>query len=156
MKKLLFGLVILFSCLATVSAQSVEAIKIEEFGTVSCDDLVSRLDSYFTQIMNNLKTAKAYIVIYEGKLLMPLYNQDNRTINPRRGEVKVRIQTIKNQMKFRTIPEQAITFIEGGFRNNFTFELWLVPNSVMPPKASPTLEKIKYRKGKATDICEGL
>ena len=154
MKNLLFGLLILFSLVVTVSAQTVEAIKVDEKKAMTCDYLQGYLDNFFAQIMNNSETAKGYIIVYEGKV--PSYKKDNKTINPPRGYAKSWIQTVKNDMKFRVIDNKKIIFINGGFRNDFTVEFWIVPIGATPPKASPTLEKIKYRKGKATDICEGL
>lgn len=154
MRNLFFSLLILFSCLAAVSAQSVEAVKIDEMKAMPCDYLQGWLDNFFTQVTNNSETAKGFIIVYEGKI--PFYKKESKITNLPRGLAKTWIQTVKSHMKFRMISDEKIVFIEGGFRNDFTAEFWLVPNGATLPKASPTLEKIKYRKGKATDICEGL
>lgn len=154
MRNLFFSLLILFSFIAVTSAQNVEAIKYDETKAVPCDQLLGRLDYYFTQILNNSDIAKGYIVVYEGKILS--YKKENKLVYPPRGYAKSWLQTVKDHMKFRTVSDEKIMFIEGGFRNDFTAEFWIVPNKATPPKTTPTLEKIKYRKGKATDICEGL
>lgn len=154
MRKLLFGLIVLFSVAAVASAQTGEAVKLDEMKFNPCDFLQGYLDSFFSQITNNSETAKGYIIVYEGKI--PSFKRALRTVNPPRGFAKSWIQTVRNHMKFRTISDEQIVFIEGGFRTDFTTEFWLVPNNANPPKASPTLEKIKYRKNRATNICKGL
>ena len=154
MKKSLFVLLILFSFAAIGSAQTIEAAKVDEFGTIVCDHLQGRLDYFFGQVMNESKTAKGYIIVYEGKAIS--YKNHSKILNPPRGQAESWIKTAKNQMKFRVIDDGKIIFIKGGFRDNFAVEFWIVPTEATPPKASPTLEKMKYRKGKATDICEGF
>ncbi len=154
MKKLSFTLLILFSCLAAISAQTVKATKLGEFGQIGCDYLQGELDYFFGQVMNESETAKGYVVVYEGKALS--YKNHNKILNPPRGQADSWIRTAENHMKFRSIDDGKIVFIKGGFRDNFAVEFWIVPVEAASPKASPTLEKMKYRKGKATDICEGF
>lgn len=153
-KKLLFGLFVLFSLAAAGLAQTVEATKVDEFEFVDCDNLQNRLDYFFGRVINSLKPSKGYIMVYEGKVSS--YKKDNEMVNPRRGEAKSQIQTIKNHTRFRSIASEKIVFVNGGLRNNFTVEFWLVPNDAAPPQATPTLKRIKYRKGRATDICRYL
>ena len=45
-------------------AQNKEARKIDEFGSLSCDDLISRLDNLANQV-NKLPKSKGYIIVYE-------------------------------------------------------------------------------------------
>jgi hypothetical protein len=59
-------------------------------------------------------------------------------------------------INFRRFPKEKVLFISGGFRENHTVELWVVPNGANPPKATPTLESMKYRKGKPVNMCESL
>ena len=64
------------------------------------------------------------------------------------------IYTMKTRIKFRRFDEKRIVFIEGGFREKFTIELWVVPDGKLPPTSTPTLTKMKYRKGKPQDSCK--
>jgi hypothetical protein len=50
---------------------------------------------------------------------------------------------------------QNFEFVVAGFRENFTVEFWIVPNGVTPPEPSPTLTKMKYRKGIPAKFCLG-
>lgn len=128
-----------------------EARKIDEFGDLSCCDLTSRIGNIFEEV-RNLENSKGYIIIYNGKLTYatqkPLY--------PRLNQGKAEIENIKTRIKFYNFEENRIVFIDGGFREKFTVELWLVPNGVTPPKPTPTLKKMKYRKGKAEPSCKYL
>lgn len=136
--------------LSSVFAQ--EARKIDEFGNESCDNLRNLLDIFFAELKSS-KDEKGYIFVYEGKLLVPLYNKENKTIYPQRGEAEAEIKFIKQHIKFRGFDENRIVRINGGFRERFTVEFWIVPANVTPPKVTPTLKKMKYRKGKAKHSC---
>ena len=154
MKNHILGFLLLLSFVFMVSAQTKETQKFDEFGNISCDDLTSRLEVFFLELKGD-KTLKGYVLIYEGNLLIPLYNKDGKTVRPRRGEAKGFIKSMQSREKFYSFYDKRIVFIESGFRKNFTVELWLVPNGAALPKLTPTLKKMKYRKGKPPeDICK--
>ncbi len=76
-------------------------------------------------------------------------------ILPRIGKANSRIDLIKKHLKFLRYSTKNIVFINGGFRENLTAEFWLVPRNAEPPKLTPTLKKIKHRKGKAPKLQMG-
>jgi len=59
---------------------------------------------------------------------------------------------IKQLLNFRKFPKENFLFISGGYRELYTVELWLLPHRVAL-KPIPTLTKMKYRKGTASDFC---
>jgi hypothetical protein len=147
--KLITSIILLLSLFSCVFAQ--ESRKIDKFGDLSCDDITLRIGDFFEEV-KNLENSKGYVVIYNGKLD---YRAKNKIYNyPHQNEVKAEIENIKTRIKFYYFDENRIVLIDGGFRENFTIEFWLVPNGATPPKPTPTLKKMKYRKGKAEPSCK--
>jgi len=159
MKKQLFSFLLLLSCAVSVSAQTKEARKITEFDSYSCDDLLVRLD-YFANDVRKESNVKGFVIVYEGRYSKTVNNKGEnelKTFLPRFGESAYRIQLMQNHLlNFRGFSKEIFLFVSGGFRENHTVELWIVPNGANPPKSSSTLEDIKYRKGKPENICAGL
>jgi hypothetical protein len=50
----------------------------------------------------------------------------------------------------RGVDAKRIVVINGGYREEWTAELWIVPKGATPPNPSPTLaaKDIRFRKGK--------
>ncbi len=145
MKKQILILLISLSLVITVSAQNNTVRKVDNINSFICDDLKARVYNFATEIIN-VKYAKGYIIVYEGKF-------DNNL--PRKGEANSRIELIKKHFKFLRYSTENIVFVNAGFRENLIAEFWLVPKNAEPPKPSPTLEKIKHRKGKAPKLQMG-
>ena len=74
---------------------------------------------------------------------------------PTSGLAKAKTHSIKKLLAIRKIPAEKSVFIEAGVQENFTIEFWLVPAGAVPPKPTPTLAKMKYRKGKSYGFCLG-
>jgi hypothetical protein len=159
MKKQLFSFLLIISFVFSVSAQTKEARKIDELINYDCDDMLARLDRLASQTMKDSK-AKAFIIIYEGRYSLNVSNKgenEKRIFLPRFGESVVRTQIMQNHLlNFRNLPREKILFVSGGFRENHTVELWVVPNGANPPKPTPTLENMKYRKGNPVNVCESI
>lgn len=147
MKVIILTILLLFfySC---VLAQEVR--KIDEFGDLSCDDITLRVGDFFEEV-KNLDNSKGYVFIYNGKLD---YRAKKKSNYPHQNEAKAEIENIKTRIKFYYFDKNRIVLIDGGFREKFTVEFWLVPNGATPPKPTPTLKKMKYRKGKAEPSCK--
>ncbi|CAN5844012.1 hypothetical protein BH20ACI4_BH20ACI4_18680 [soil metagenome] len=150
--KILFS-ALLFCLLFCVSAFAQEAEKIDEFSNIPCDDYLARVDAAIYQAHNN-PTSIVYVFIYEGKEY--IYNwrkKKTEYVLPANGSAKAKIASMKEYFSTKKVLVKNIKFIEAGFRENSTVEFWLVPNGVEPPKPVPTLETMKYRKGKAKGFC---
>ena len=157
MKKQFLSLLILLLFIFSVSGQTKDAQKIDEFGFANCDDYVARMDVFWIEL-SNLPEAKGYVFVYEGKSDISTYDRNSnrrreKYVLPKVGEAKARIRTMKKRLEYNNYSPERVVFMEAGFRDKYTVEFWLVPKGAIPPKPTPTLKKIKHRKGKPGDFC---
>ena len=134
----------LFSC-----AFAQEARKIDEFGDVTCADITFRSINFFDEV-RKIQNSTGYVIVYNGKLT---YNAKDKPLYPHRNEAKSEIENIKTRIDLNRFDKKRVVFIEGGLRDYLTVEFWLVPKNTTPPKPTPTLTKMKYRKGKPKNPC---
>lgn len=155
MKKQLFGFLLIFSFAFTISAQMNEAQKLDEFSSYTCEEMLYFLDIFGAKVFE-AENSKGFIIVYEGKYsrFVPGNNNGRAKFLPKFGESAFRTREMRNYLiNFRSFPKEKFLFVSGGFRENHTVELWIVPNGTTPPKASPTIKEIKYRKGKPEMLC---
>ena len=127
--------------------------KFDEYGEISDEDEMARLDNFSTGLKN--QDLVAYVVYYGGRCT-PSCEFDYprcRPHYPRRGEAERRVGRIKPYlMNTRGIDDDRIFVVNGGFRESWTAELWLVPKGAPPPLTPTTNAKdIQYRTGKVTE-----
>lgn len=111
--------------------------KLDEFGDVNCEDEMARLDNLAVQVQNEPETV-GHIIVYGGRF-------------GRRGEARARASRIKTYLvKIRGMDASRILTIDGGYRENLTVEMWMLPRSLGVPKASPTIhpKDVKFKKGR--------
>lgn len=130
----------------------------DEFGsTLGCDGYIGIMDGVRSYLLRN-PNSKIYFLIYEGR-----EEKHNKKLNkdylvfPIYGETKARISSMQARLKMfenEKLLERTV-FVEAGFRQTFTIEVWSVPNGATPPKPTPTVKKMKYRKGKPKGFCDG-
>lgn len=154
MKKLF---TIFFSLLFCTSILSQEATKVDEFGNLPCDHTKGLLDSVKNSLEGQPKS-KIYIIYYTGKIYsQSIYDEKTETykqvfLPPRINEAEM---IIKNWTEYltvaRAISKNKIVLINGGFREEHTLEIWMVPKNAKSPEPTPTLTRkdIKFRKGRA-------
>lgn len=119
----------------TYVSPKISARKIDEFGKINSEDRMARLDS-FTLEMQNDPTSQGYIISYGGR---------QGTV----GEAQKSTDSAKQYLvKQRGLDSSRIVTIDGGFREESMTELWIVPSSVTPPQATPTVDpsEVKYSK----------
>ncbi|MGB8507046.1 MAG: hypothetical protein WCD76_01445, partial [Pyrinomonadaceae bacterium] len=120
------------SCNATSSCtvnfpQIVSARKIDEYGNVKFNDEKARLDNYAIELQND-PTAQGYVIAYGGR-------------RGRTGEAQARADRAKDYLvNTRGIDASRIVTLDGGYREDLTVELWLVPTGATTPTASPTVD----------------
>lgn len=132
------------ACEVKVSAASPEKLisvplKFDEFGNVPSGDMKARLDNYALGIQNTPEML-AYIIFYGGRL----YNGRPG----RRDEADKLAARLKNYLlNTRGIEPERLLMINGGFREEWTAELWLSPRGVKPPPPTPTIQpgEIKFQ-----------
>lgn len=155
MKSLILSFV--FCLLTFVSAFSQEAKKIDEVGNLDCENLMATIDITAQQFTNS-EYKKIYFVYYEGDLFD--YNLQ-KIRHPKRGESFNRVQDFSLYlMKGRRFPKDEIVIVNGGYRKEFTVEIWFVAEKNKTPQLTPTVEakNVKFSKGKPFRIkdCSAL
>ena len=64
----------------------------------------------------------------------------------RAGEAQARCDRAKNDLVTRKgIDASRIVTVDGGYRENLTVELWVVPSGAQPPTASPNVDPSEVR-----------
>lgn len=147
MRKLIVAAVTLSLLLmfSVVPRASSEARKFLEYGSAeaNCETEMAHLDNYAIEVQN-APVAKAYVVVYGGR-------EDTA-----RSELRARRSRIKRYLiKERSIEPSRVLVVDGGFRENLTVELWLVPAGTELPEARPTVppEEVKYKRAKYRFDC---
>lgn len=128
----LFLILILFSSIAFAQTQEKpKAIKFDEFEDILTEcDLTWRLDKLLLEWKAN-QNSKLHIVQYIGINDLPA-NFNGRYLKRFKN-------FISNHFYFRTLKRDVATFTNGGFREKFTQELWLVPEGAEIPQPLNTL-----------------
>ena len=151
MKKQFLSFLLLLSCVFSVSAQTKEARIIDETSDFCCEATRTRLDNFFVELQNNPKT-KGYVIYYGGRN-HPICSKNRM---PKRGEIDIITTIFKKHVEFRGQDPKRFIWINGGYRENWTAEFWIVPNGADAPKPTPTptLEErdIKFKRGKAKKV----
>jgi hypothetical protein len=145
-------------CLFAVSvfSQTEASRKFDEFSFINCDEYLARMQNVYLE-QKNKPNSKVYFVVYEGMIKTPIY-KDGKVIKsmnilPQFGMADAKIKSMKKWLSRQKAPPENFIFVNGGFRDYFGVEIWLVPPGGDLPEPTPTLKKIKYRKGKPTGFC---
>lgn len=80
----------------------------------------------------------AYILVYGGR-------------RAKRGDTEARMKCMKDYMhKRRGVRTDRVVIMNGGYREESSVELWLVPRGESGPTATPTVspEEVKFKKGR--------
>jgi hypothetical protein len=136
-------LFLLFPAIFVEAATPISPQKFDEFKDVNCEDEMARLDN-FTINLQNTPASKGVIVFYGGRRF------GGRL--PRRGDAAARAARLKTYLtQRRGIPTEQVIVINGGYREEWMAELWMVPQGADLPVGRPTIpiKEIKFRKGKA-------
>jgi hypothetical protein len=133
MKSIVFG--ICFVVGLTVLSESYVATcsvipqpqKFDEFGDVTCEDELARLDNFTITVLNN-PHSKAYVIVYGGR-------------RGRRNEAKARAARMKFYLvKIRGMDAKRIVTLDGGFREELSSEFWLVRLGDSAPQPTPSVD----------------
>jgi hypothetical protein len=129
--------------------------KFDEYDQVCEEDEKARLDHFAIELQKNPDLV-AYVIYYGGRCYSSceIDYPRHRPHYPRRGETERRAGRIKPYLvETRGLDEDRIFVMDGGFRESWTAELWLVPQGAPPPPLAPTTNAkvIQYRTGKVTE-----
>jgi hypothetical protein len=156
MKKQIFSFLLFLLLFSSVSAQDKEAVKSDEYGDINCEEMMARVDNLLVNLQQKPDT-KLYIIFYEGKHLRNIYDKKSdkigtKVVNPIRKEAERRVDDVISYVtKRRNYNEKnRLIVTDGGFRENFIIEFWIVPNGTDIPPLTPTLTEndFKFRKSK--------
>jgi hypothetical protein len=114
------------SCTTQVVALP-RARKFDEYGNIAFNDEKARLDNFAIQLQNE-PGAQGYIIAYGGR-------------KGRAGEASARANRAKDYLvNTRGLEAGRIVTVDGGYREDLTVELWIVPTGATPPTATPTVQ----------------
>ncbi|MBV9956970.1 MAG: hypothetical protein JO360_01060 [Acidobacteria bacterium] len=111
--------------------------KFDQYGELSFNDEKARLDNFAIELQNN-PGAQGYIIAYGGR-------------RGHHGEVDARLERIRNYLLNRRglAPEFTVT-LDGGYREEFTIELYIVPRGFDTPTPTPTVSPNEVEKSNET------
>jgi hypothetical protein len=121
----------------------------DSFGDLCCDAEKAHLDN-FAIALERQPLSKGYIIFYGGRRQHYPYCHSPAPWLQRRGEPEARAARLKPYLVYsRGLNPRQVVVINGGYRESWTAELWIVPNGAGPPNASPTVQpgEIRFRKG---------
>ena len=110
---------------ATQGADS--ARKVDEYGDIHFNSEKARLDNFAIELKSD-KNAVGYLIVYGGR----------RSV---KGIAKTRALRAKDYLiKKRRLSPKQIVWIDGGYRDDLTTELYSGPRGATAPSASPSVD----------------
>ena len=135
----------------SVICQAKEARKIKEFGDEGCEYFYTYLRDGVIESYQN-PSSKVVVIVYEGahrnSYATSTGKLEFRIESPRKGEAEARIRMMRWKMEDAKYPPDLFHFQLGGFRERYSVEIWIVPAGAIPPKPTPTLREMTFRKGR--------
>ena len=121
--------------IAPIKKIAIVAREYDECNHCTFDDQKARLDNLAVELQND-PTTRAYIIAYGGRM-SPV------------GQVeKLMTRAQEYIVTQRGISASRLTVVNGGYREDDSVELWIVPSGASAPQATPTVQagEIKRRK----------
>lgn len=101
--------------------------KVGEYPEASASTVDPRLDGFARELEMDPQS-QGYVIAYGGRIGKP-------------GEAREAADAAKAYLiTKRAVDAKRIVTVDGGFRENFAVELWIVPDTATPPTASPTVQ----------------
>ena len=123
------------SIIAPIEKKIIVAQEFDECNSCSLDDQKARLDNLAVELQNDPST-RGYIIAYGGRM-SPL------------GQVeKLMSRTREYLTTRRGIDASRLVVVNGGFREEDSVELWIVPSGATAPQATPTVQAGEVKPGK--------
>jgi len=115
------------NCFAQTQPGMQPSKKFDEFGNITCEDELARLDNFSAHLEKN-PSSQGYMIVYGGR-------------RGKRNEARARAARMKFWLvRIRDLPAERITTIDGGYRDEQTTELWLSPLNGFAPIPTPTVK----------------
>ena len=114
------------SVVTPLERKSTISYEFDECKSCTFDDQKARLDNLAVDLQND-PSKRAYIIAYGGRM-SPL------------SQVEVLMSRAREYLVTnRGIDASRLTVVNGGFREEDSVELWVVPSGAAPPRATPTV-----------------
>jgi hypothetical protein len=114
------------SVVAPLEKKNIVSYEFDECNNCTFDDQKARLDNLAVDLQNDPST-RAYIIAYGGRM-SPL------------AQVEVLMSRARDYLVTqRGLDASRLTVVNGGFREEDSVELWVVPSGAAPPRATPTV-----------------
>lgn len=115
----------------------------DSYGKIPFEDAAARLDNFVNRLLNlNQGTPhyRGFIIIYAGR---SAYEKEAQSVAECSKTYLVNV---------REAPAEAIVAVDGGYRDGFIVELYIMPNDAYPPMLLPTVspQKVEILKGAFT------
>jgi len=123
------------SVVAALEKKIIVAREFDECNSCSLDDQKARLDNLAVELQNDPST-QAYILAYGGRM------------NPLGQVEKLMSRSREYLVTQRGIDASRIVVVNGGFREEDSVELWIVPSGAAAPKPTPTVQAGEVNPGK--------
>ena len=109
------------------------ARKVDEYSDIKFNDEKARLDNYAIELQND-PAAQGYLICYGGR-------------RSRAGEAQRRCERAMKHASthFQGIEPLRLVTVDGGYREELTVELWIVPSGATLPQATPTVDPKEVR-----------
>ena len=125
------------SVVAALEKKIIVAREFDECNSCSLDDQKARLDNLAVEMQNDPST-RAYILAYGGRM-SPL------------GQVEKLMSRSRDYLVTqRGVDASRIVVVNGGFREEDSVELWIVPSGAATPKPTPTVQAGEVNPSKAS------
>jgi hypothetical protein len=107
-----------------------EQYPFDSYGKISFEDATARLDNFVIQLLELNKEKfeyRAFIIVYAGR-------------SAHIGEAQSVADCTKNYLvKVREANPDSIIAVDGGYRDEFIIQLYIMPNDAYPPVLMPTV-----------------
>lgn len=115
------------SIIAPIEKKMIVAQEFDECNSCSLNDQKARLDNLVVELQNDPST-RAYVIAYAGRM-SPL------------GQVEKLMGRARDYVvAHRGIDASRLTVVNGGFREEDSVELWIVPSGAAAPQPTPTVQ----------------
>jgi hypothetical protein len=111
----------------TMVKEQVEARKIDEYGKIRPADENARLDNFAVEL-NADPTVQGYLIAYGGRR--------SQSGEARKAAARAKTYLVKK----RLLKAQRLATVDGGYREEASVELWLVPSGAQAPQATPNVD----------------
>lgn len=125
------------SIIAPIEKKVIVAQEFDECNSCSLNDQKARLDNLAVELQNDPST-RAYIIAYGGRM------------SPLGQGQKLMSRAREYLVSHRALDASRLTVVNGGFREEDSVELWLVPSGAAAPQPTPTVQMgdVKSRRKK--------